>query len=237
MNIVFFTGAGISAESGVKTFRDNDGLWNEYNVEDVATISAFRSNPERVLEFYNKRRAEMGTVFPNAAHILIATLQHTKGFNVEIITQNVDDLHERGGADNVIHLHGSLLEMKGSIDDGVHQEILEWKDPIKIGDKCPQGSQLRPNIVWFGESLPIGLLNRAAVLASDADVFVVVGTSLEVQPAAQLPFSTNDSCLIYYVDPGELRVNIPKPRRPFFKHIQEKATIGLKEVIDDIKKL
>lgn len=241
MNIVFFTGAGISAESGVKTFRDNGGLWEEYKVEDVATKQAWQKNQKLVLDFYNKRHGELDTVEPNAAHKMIAELQATKGFDVEVITQNVDDLHERGGTKDVIHLHGTLLEKRSSFPSSVHKPEIVYPWPrgedIKIGDTCEKGSQLRPNIVWFGENLDTAKLNRAAVVSSNADVFVIVGTSLEVQPAASLMFMTKETCLLYYIDPGDVNVNLTDYRAAFFYHIKEKATVGMRTVIDDILEL
>jgi NAD-dependent deacetylase len=234
MKVVFFTGAGISAESGVKTFRDNGGLWNEYKVEDVASYNGWLRNKELVLEFYNKRHGELNTVDANDAHRLIAELQNTPGFEVDIVTQNVDDLHERAGSSGVIHLHGSLLEMKSSLDPSL---VYPWElgKDIKLGDKCEKGSQLRPNIVWFGESLDMKKVGRAHMVAKDADVIIIVGTSMQVQPAASLPFDSRDNCYIYYVDPGELNFFVPKIRTVFFNHIKENATTGVKKVIDEIK--
>jgi len=236
--IVFFTGAGIDAESGVKTFRDNGGLWEEHSVENVATIKAWRrkNNQWRMLDFYNKRHNELDTVHPNDAHKMIAELQHTSRYEVEVITQNVTDLHERGGAKGVIHLHGTLLEKRSSSRPDL---VYPWPrgEDIKIGDKCEKNSQLRPNIVWFGENLDVAKLNRAAVVSSNADVFVIVGTSLEVQPAASLMFMTKETCMLYYVDPGEVGVNLTDYRAAFFYHIKENATTGMKKVLEDIKNM
>lgn len=233
--IVFFTGAGISAESGVKTFRDNGGLWNEYKVEEVAHIDGWRRNKELVLEFYNKRRAEMPTVSPNAAHIAIAELQKSGLFEVHVVTQNVDDLHERAGSTDVLHLHGELKKARSTMDPSL---IYDWTEDIKIGDKCEKGSQLRPHVTWFGEALDYGILGRAKYLAEEADFFVVVGTSMAVQPAASIPFMSKETALIYYVNPdGLMGVEIPQYRRGFFYHVMDVASTGVQKVIDEIKSL
>lgn len=177
--LVVLTGAGISAESGLKTFRDSDGLWNGYNIEDVATPRAWRKDPQLVLEFYNMRRRDVLQAEPNAAHIGLAALE--KDFDVHIITQNIDDLHERGGSSNVLHLHGEIFKMRSEISDSLVYEI---KGDIKLGDTADDGEQLRPHIVWFEEAVP--MIEPAAMIASTADIFVVVGTSLVVYPAAGL---------------------------------------------------
>jgi len=177
--LVVLTGAGISAESGLKTFRDSDGLWNGYNIEDVATPRAWRKDMQLVLEFYNMRRKDVAAAQPNAAHTILAELE--KDFNVQIITQNIDDLHERAGSTNVLHLHGEIFKMRSEMDDGLVYDI---KDDILVGHTAEDGAQLRPHIVWFEEAVP--MIEPAAELASIADIFVVVGTSLAVYPAAGL---------------------------------------------------
>ena len=177
--IVVLTGAGISADSGIQTFRDVNGLWMGHKVEDVASPEGWKKNKQLVLDFYNKRRKELDTVVPNAAHIGLAELE--KDFEVVIITQNVDDLHEKGGSTNVIHLHGELRKMCSSLDK---TKTLPYEDDIKIGDKHEDGSQLRPFIVWFGESVP--RFDEALKFVRDCDAFVVIGTSLQVYPAAGL---------------------------------------------------
>jgi NAD-dependent deacetylase len=177
--IVVLTGAGISAESGLKTFRDSDGLWMGYNVEDVATPRAFKKNPKLVLEFYNQRRKDVAAALPNAAHIGLAALE--KQFDVTIITQNIDDLHERGGSSNVLHLHGQIFQMRSVADEN---EIFEIRGDINLGDKAADGSQLRPHIVWFEE--PVPMIETAAQVMMDADIFILIGTSLQVYPAAGL---------------------------------------------------
>jgi NAD-dependent deacetylase len=177
--LVVLTGAGISAESGLKTFRDSDGLWNGYNIEDVATPGAWRKDPKLVLEFYNMRRKDVAAAKPNAAHFILAELE--QDFDVHIITQNIDDLHERAGSTNILHLHGEIFKMRSTKNEGLVYEIIE---DIKYGDTAEDGAQLRPYIVWFEEAVP--MIEPAAELASLADIFVVVGTSLAVYPAAGL---------------------------------------------------
>jgi NAD-dependent deacetylase len=179
MKLVVLTGAGISAESGLKTFRDSDGLWEGYDIEDVATPNAWRKNPKLVLEFYNHRRKNVLDAKPNAAHYGLAELQND--FNVTIITQNIDDLHERAGSTNVVHLHGEIFKMRSEKSDDL---IYEITGDIQLGDKAADGAQLRPHIVWFGEAVP--MIERAAEIVHTADIFVVVGTSLLVYPAAGL---------------------------------------------------
>ena len=177
--IVVLTGAGISAESGLKTFRDADGLWEGYNIEDVATPRAWRKDPQLVLDFYNMRRQNVLSAEPNAAHVGLAQLE--KHFDVHIITQNIDDLHERAGSSKVLHLHGEILKMRSENDPSL---IYEIKKDIKMGDKAEDGAQLRPHIVWFEE--PVPMIEKAAAIVQRADIFVVVGTSLAVYPAAGL---------------------------------------------------
>ncbi len=178
-HIVILSGAGISAESGLKTFRESDGLWNGYNVEDVATPRAFIKNPKLVLDFYNERRKDVAAAQPNAAHIGLAALEND--FDVTIITQNIDDLHERSGSTNVLHLHGEIFKMRSIADVETTYEI---KGNINVGDLAVDGTQLRPFIVWFEE--PVPMMEKAAALLNNCDYFVVVGTSLQVYPAASL---------------------------------------------------
>jgi NAD-dependent deacetylase len=178
-NIVVLTGAGISAESGLQTFRDGDGLWMGYNVEEVATPMAFKKNPQLVLDFYNQRRRDVAAAQPNTAHKTLAELEAY--FNITIVTQNIDDLHERGGSTNVIHLHGEIFKMRSTADENT---IYEIRGDIHVGDLAEDGTQLRPHIVWFHE--PVPLIEKAAALLEDCDYFVVIGTSLQVYPAASL---------------------------------------------------
>lgn len=230
--IVVFTGAGISAESGVKTFRDNGGLWDEYRVEDVAHIDGWRKNRELVLEFYNKRRAEMKHVLPNEAHKLVAKLE--EDFNVTVITQNVDDLHERGGSTNILHLHGELSKSRSSVDSSL---VYDCDGDLNIGDKCEKGSQLRPYVIWFGEMLNTAILSQAREVCMDADIMIIIGTSLQVEPAASLMHFTGQECLIYFIDPSEVDVHLSATKSVFFYHHQQPATIGMKEVYDDLQYL
>ena len=178
-HIVVLTGAGISAESGLKTFRDSDGLWNGYDVYEVATPGGFKKNPKLVLDFYNDRRRDVAGAMPNAAHIGLAALE--KDFDVTIVTQNIDDLHERAGSSRIIHLHGQIFQMRSVKDDN---KIFEIRGDINVGDLAEDGGQLRPNIVWFEEAVP--MMESAVRLMDDCDYFVVVGTSLQVYPAASL---------------------------------------------------
>ena len=178
-NLVVLTGAGISAESGLKTFRDSDGLWMGYNVYEVATPEGYRKNPKLVLDFYNKRRREVATALPNAAHKGIAALQDN--YKVTVITQNIDDLHERAGSKNVLHLHGEIFKMRGEKDDNTFYEI---REDINLGDMAPDGTQFRPHVVWFNEQVP--MIELAGMVMSDADIFILAGTSLQVYPAAGL---------------------------------------------------
>ncbi len=221
MKVVVFTGAGISAESGLKTFRDSDGLWEHYKIEDVATPEAFERNPQLVLNFYNERRKQVIKAQPNAAHTALAELQ-TK-YTVQIITQNIDDLHERAGSKKVLHLHGEILKARSSIDSS---SIFKIKgEEINVGDLCPKGSQLRPHIVWFGE--PVPLMDVAYELTSEASIFIVVGTSLNVYPAANLLNYVPLDCPIYLVDPNTISSNTLFEA----KHIKEKAGIGVPALV------
>jgi NAD-dependent deacetylase len=193
--IVVLTGAGISAESGIETFRDGDGLWNKYHFEELATPEAWLRDPELVLEFYNWRRKKVWEALPNAAHIALVKLEDK--FDVQIITQNVDDLHERAGSKNVIHLHGEIRKARSTVDLNLVYE-LENRE-IKMGDKCEKGSQLRPHIVWFGEAVP--MIEPAKQIVSMADIFLIVGTSMVVYPAASLVIYVSPDKPKFYIDP------------------------------------
>ena len=195
MHLVILSGAGISAESGVKTFRDNNGLWENHRVEDVATPEAFARNPALVYQFYNQRRAQLHEVAPNDAHRIIAELEQQH--DVSVITQNVDDLHERAGSTNVLHLHGELRKARPSDGRG---EAVEWLDDLGPEHKDGRGVALRPHIVWFGEDVP--LLPRAARIVSTADVVIIIGTSMQVYPAAGLVGYAPEQAAIFYVDPN-----------------------------------
>lgn len=201
--MVVLTGAGISAESGLQTFRGLNGLWEGHRVEDVASPEGFAKNPELVQEFYNIRRVDCRKAQPNAAHKALVELEDF--FDVYIITQNIDDLHERAGSKNVLHLHGEIMKAQSTI---VKDVVVELKnDTIKMGDLCPCGYQLRPNVVWFGEPVPNML--PAIDITKQADVFIVIGTSLQVYPAANLIYETNPNCDMYLIDPNaeEMRVS------------------------------
>ena len=193
-NIVVLSGAGISAESGIKTFRDSDGLWEGHDVMQVASPQGFADDPKLVLEFYNQRRRELLQAKPNKAHEILARLQDKH--NVEIITQNVDDLHERAGSLKVLHLHGELLKARSSFDESY---VLDWRGDIDLGTCDANGHQLRPHIVWFGEMVP--LLPKAAEICSQADILIIVGTSLQVYPAASLFEYAPKNAKIFYIDP------------------------------------
>lgn len=216
MRIVFFTGAGVSAESGIRTFRDSDGLWEEYRIEEVATPQAFARDPALVLHFYDLRRAQVLQAEPNEAHRAIAELE--KDFEVHVVTQNIDDLHERAGSTRVLHLHGEIRKARSTADPSL---VLPINGPsLKVGDRCPKGSQLRPHIVWFGEEVP--LLPVAAAIVEHADVLVVVGSSLQVYPAAGLVHHAPPGCPVHLVDPGEVQLAGAR-----FTHWKEKASLGV----------
>ncbi len=200
-HIVIFSGAGISAESGISTFRDNGGLWDKYDVKEVATPEAWRNNPKLVLQFYNERRKQVLESSPNAAHKALVLLE--KKFEVTIITQNVDDLHERAGSKNVVHLHGEIRKSRSTYDANLVFAIKGWE--LNPGDRCPQGSQLRPHIVWFGEMVPE--MTRAQEIISTADVVITVGTSLNVYPAAGLVHIAPKTSQLFVVDPNDVTID------------------------------
>lgn len=222
MRIVVLTGAGISAESGIATFRDSDGLWANYRIEDVCTPEALARDRETVLEFYDKRRKELLDTEPNAAHKALTELQNY--FDVDIITQNIDDLHERGGNKDVLHLHGELRKLRSSLDELGTVEIEGWHHERNA--RHADGSLLRPYVVFFGEGVP--MLERAIELTRHADLMLIVGTSLQVYPAASLVMYTKPEVPVWIVDPGNLHIsNIPNP----VTHIQEPASIGVPKVV------
>ncbi|WP_320814122.1 NAD-dependent deacylase [Flavobacterium sp.] len=203
--ITVLSGAGISAESGIKTFRDADGLWEGHDIMEVASPIGFVKNPELVLDFYNKRRAQLLEVQPNLAHEILAELE--QNFEVHIITQNVDDLHERAGSTNVIHLHGELLKVKSVYNE---QIILDWKKDLFLGDVDKFGNQLRPHIVWFGEEVPA--MDKALEIVEQTDILIVIGTSLQVYPAAGLINYVNQNIPVFYIDPKPATIyDLPNP--------------------------
>ena len=224
-HIVVLTGAGISAESGLLTFRDSGGLWEGYDINEVASIEGWRRDPKKVLRFYNMRRRQAFDVEPNNAHIKVAELQ--KDFRVSVITQNVDDLHERAGSENVIHLHGELTKACSEVDKSLSIEIGD--KPINWGDKAPDGAQLRPDIVWFGEMVP--MIEVAAGIMSQADILLVIGTSLAVYPATGLIHAAPDFAVKVLIDP-----NIPEFQSfDGWSIIQDKATTGIEVFIRNLK--
>ena len=222
--LVVLTGAGMSAESGINTFRDSGGLWEEHRIEDVATPEGWYKNPQLVLEFYNQRRKQLIDAKPNKGHLLLAEIE--KDFDVHIVTQNVDNLHEQAGSTNVLHLHGELMKVRST---GAGAEVYELTSNNYVtlwGDKCPKGFQLRPHIVWFGEAVPE--IENAVHIVSQADILVIVGTSLQVYPAAGLLNYAPANIPVYYIDPNPA-VNIPK-------HIQV-INKGASEGIDRLKNI
>src|SRR5450432_653230 len=223
--LIVLTGAGISAESGLKTFRDSDGLWEGYDIQEVATPGGWKKNPVLVLDFYNMRRKNVRDVKPNMAHEGLAQME--KYFDVQIITQNIDDLHERAGSKKVLHLHGEIFKMRSEWDEDL---IYPVRDDIRIGDTAEDGAQLRPDIVWFEE--PVPLITEASRLVREADIFVIIGTSLAVYPAAGLIHVANRQIPKYIVDK-----NIPvTPGIQNLHCIQKKATEGMIELLEEIRK-
>ncbi len=192
--IVVMTGAGVSAESGIRTFRDSNGLWEDHEVMDVASPEGWARDREMVLRFYNARRAQLKEVSPNAAHKAIRDLE--EHFDVRVITQNVDDLHEQAGSSRVLHLHGELRKVRSTFDETL---VYDWTEDLNVGDLCDDGHQLRPHIVWFGEAVP--MLPEAIHQTKQADIVIIVGTSLQVYPAASLFSYAKSSAPVYYVDP------------------------------------
>jgi NAD-dependent deacetylase len=225
--LVVLSGAGISAESGIPTFRDSNGLWEGFRVEDVASPEGWHKDPALVLDFYNQRRKKALEVKPNRGHEILAELE--QHFDVTIVTQNVDNLHERAGSSKVIHLHGSLFESRSTQDEVLVYPIEGWE--LKMGDRCEKGSQLRPNIVWFGEMVP--LMEVAAYHAGEADIFLVVGTSMVVYPAAGLINYVPYESMKFVVDPKLPDIgNIP-----YVKMIADKASTGMEVVRRELMKL
>jgi NAD-dependent deacetylase len=225
--LVVLSGAGISAESGISTFRDSNGLWENYNIEDVATPQAWRKNQSLVQEFYNLRRKQVIDAEPNPAHYFFKELEND--FDVQIITQNIDDLHERAGSIKVLHLHGNIRQAKSS---GPHPEKKYYPiegDRIEMGDLCDDGFQLRPHVVWFGEAVPN--LEIAAEMCREADILIVIGTSLQVYPAASLAFISKPSCIKYVIDPHCEELNLDAT----FVKIPTGAVEGVRKLADELK--
>ncbi|TPI07922.1 NAD-dependent deacylase [Helicobacter pylori] len=202
-NLVILSGAGISAESGIKTFRDADGLWEGHDIMEVASPYGWKKNPQKVLDFYNQRRRQLFEVYPNKAHEILVQLE--KHYQVNIITQNVDDLHERAGSSCVLHLHGELLNVRSEKDPNL---VYRWEKDLNLGDLAKDKSQLRPDIVWFGEAVP--LLKEAISLVKQAHLLIIIGTSLQVYPAASLYTHAHKDALIYYIDPNAKNAHLPQ---------------------------
>lgn len=229
--ILFFTGAGISAESGLQTFRDSkDGLWDNYKIEDVCTPQAWSKNPTLVLDFYNQRRKQCKAVKPNLAHELIAKLESQ--YEVTVVTQNVDNLHERAGSTNVIHLHGELMKARSTADEKL---LYDWHEDILLGEVCEKESQLRPHIVWFGEGLDAGLLDKAIKETVTCSVFVVVGSALQVYPANSLPHYVPFGSQMVIIDPMADEMDIDDERSIYY--LSKKAVEGMQLLYDSLSKL
>lgn len=222
--LVVLSGAGMSAESGVSTFRDNNGLWENHRIEEVASPIAWESNPEMVLEFYNQRRKQLFEVEPNAGHLALVKLE--KEYDVQIITQNVDDLHERAGSKNILHLHGELIKVRSTCDPSLIYQLDGWE--LKWGDKCEKGYQLRPHIVWFGESVP--MIGPAVEIISEADIVLVIGTSMVVYPAAGLIGYAPENSPKYYIDPKAF----PVSGITNLTVMKEKAGTGVPQLVNDL---
>lgn len=220
--LVVLSGAGISAESGISTFRDSNGLWENHKIEDVASPEGFARNPQLVLDFYNLRRRQLKSVFPNKAHLILKELE--QNFEVNIITQNVDDLHEQAGSNNVLHLHGELKKVR-PINN--YNNIITWEEDLNIGDKDNCGNQLRPHIVWFGEMVPE--IENAEKIVSQADILLIVGTSLQVYPAAGLIHSAQENCKIFVIDPH--LENKLTPQDNFYKMSATEGMEKLKKIL------
>lgn len=225
-NLIVFSGAGMSAESGISTFRDSGGLWEQFNIEDVATPEAWKKNPDLVTDFYNQRRKQVIDVEPNVAHKLIAAMEND--FSVQVITQNIDDLHERAGSTNILHLHGNirLAKSSGPKQEEKYYQIEGWE--LTANDKCFEGFRLRPHVVWFGEEVPA--LNDAAKIIQEADILIVIGTSLQVYPAASLVHLAPGYCKCYVIDPNVDEFDIPSN----FVKLKAKASDGLRELTNRI---
>ena len=222
-HVVVLTGAGISAESGIPTFRGAGGLWFKHRIDDVATTEAFARSPALVLEFYNQRRAQLEIAQPNKAHTALARLE--QGYRVTIVTQNVDNLHERAGSTNVLHLHGQLCQARSSADPDLVVDI--GYRPIRMGDTCPLGSQLRPDVVWFGE--PVPMMHKASAVVATADTLLIIGTSLAVYPAASLAHEAPARAVVFVIDPEAEPGWIPGARV-----FREKATRRVPLLVDEL---
>jgi NAD-dependent deacetylase len=227
--LVILTGAGMSAESGLKTFRESDGLWEKYNVEEVCTPEALKNNPELVFEFYNAKRKQLLSASPNQGHLDLTQLE--ANFDVQVITQNVDNLHEQAGSKQVLHLHGELMKVRSMGDESLIYDLTPDNYTTKIGDKCETGFQLRPHIVFFGEAVP--MIEKAAEICAEADILVIIGTSMNVYPAAGLLSYAPENCPIYFIDP---QPNISQKSFSNLHIIPENASTGVSKMIKLIQK-
>ena len=228
--IVVLTGAGISAESGIKTFRDADGLWEGHDIMEVASPIGWKKNAELVLDFYNKRRAQLLTVKPNKAHEILAELE--EHFDIQIITQNVDDLHERAGSNKIVHLHGELLKVRSISNEDF---VIDWKQDLNLGDFDLEGNQLRPHIVWFGEDVP--MIEHAIDIVETADILIIIGTSLQVYPAAGLMNYVDQSVPVYYIDPKPATIyDLPNELKILPLTAVEGMKIVKEELLNSIQK-
>jgi len=224
--IAILTGAGMSAESGLSTFRDSDGLWEGHDVYEVATPEGWAKNNQLVLDFYNDRRRQLNVVEPNAGHLAISKLE--KKYDLQIITQNVDNLHERAGSSNVLHLHGELNKVRST----VYEELVyDWSNDLHLGDKCEKGYQLRPHIVWFGEAVP--MLEKAIIQILKSDLMIIVGTSMQVYPAASLVSYLPEGKMVYYVDPNP-NISYELAKSKNLKIVTKTAAEGLPIIIDSL---
>ncbi|WP_108244658.1 SIR2 family NAD-dependent protein deacylase [Muricauda brasiliensis] len=224
--IVVLTGAGMSAESGLKTFRDENGLWEGHDVMEVASPQGFAKNPELVLEFYNQRRRQLLDVSPNRGHLSLAELEQR--FDVSIVTQNVDNLHEQAGSSHVVHLHGELFKVRSTVNEN---HVLDWKKDLVLGDLDDNGHQLRPHIVWFGEMVP--MLETAAEITQQAEVLIIVGTSMQVYPAASLIHYAPKQTPIYFIDP---KPNIRSVDFDNLTVIPKTASTGIPELVSQLNR-
>ncbi|MBP8240342.1 MAG: NAD-dependent deacylase [Saprospiraceae bacterium] len=222
--IAILSGAGMSAESGIRTFRDADGLWEQHDVMEVASIDGWRRNPELVLRFYNQRRRQLQEVEPNAGHIALKRLE--SAYDVHIVTQNVDDLHERAGSSNILHLHGELRKVRSV---GQPALVYEWLEDLQLGDLCESGHQLRPHIVWFGEMVP--LMDKAVEILTNADIVIIIGTSMQVYPAAGLIAYARPNASIYYIDP-QPSINYELSDRRHLEVISDRAAAAVPALVD-----
>jgi NAD-dependent deacetylase len=222
--IAILSGAGMSAESGIRTFRDADGLWEQHDVMEVASIDGWRRNPELVLQFYNQRRRQLQEVEPNAGHIALKRLE--SAYDVHIVTQNVDDLHERAGSNNILHLHGELRKVRSV---GQPTLVYEWLEDLQLGDLCESGHQLRPHIVWFGEMVP--LMDKAVEIMTNADIVIIIGTSMQVYPAAGLIAYARPNASIYYIDP-QPSINYELSDRRHLEVISDRAAAAVPALVD-----